>query len=215
MPIDRHHAFAGGPAYGPSLGWWDQLRSTAARRAARAWRQFGAHAQAASGCLLGPNAWCFNGRGPLDRITLHEGAICRGILRVETFGDGRISLGPRVYLGDDCLLSSSVAIEIGADTLIAHGVQIFDNDSHPVGIEARKLDYAAILQGGSRQVIPSAPVKIGAHTWIGFGAIILKGVSIGEGSVVGAGSVVTRDVPPFTVVAGNPAVTVKTLSSPS
>jgi len=173
------------------------------------------HAQVAPGCLLGPNAWCFNGRRELARITLEAGAICRGILRVETFGDGRISLGPRVYLGDDCLLSSSAAIEIGADTLIAHGVQIFDNDSHPVDLEARKQDYAAILSGGPRQPIAAAAVKIGAHAWIGFGATILKGVSIGEGSVVGAGSVVTRDVPPGTVVAGNPAVVVKQLLSPS
>lgn len=210
MPIDRHHAFAGAPAYGRRLGWWARLTSEGARRAVQAWRAFDRHTQAAPDCLLGPNAWCWNAENP-DRIVLEAGAVCRGILRVELFGNGRIVVGSRTYVGDDCLLSSSVGIEIGPDSLIAHGVQIFDNDSHPVEVEARKADYAAVLRGGERQPIAGAPIRIGAHTWIGFGAIILKGVTIGEGSVVGAGSVVTRDVPAFSVAAGNPAVVIKDL----
>jgi galactoside O-acetyltransferase len=55
------------------------------------------------------------------------------------------------------------------------------------------------------------PVRIGDKVWIGFGASILKGVNVGEGSVVGAKAVVTRDVPPYTVVAGNPARVVRQL----
>lgn len=55
------------------------------------------------------------------------------------------------------------------------------------------------------------PIIIGDDAWIGFNAIILKGVTIGEGAVVGAGAVVTKDVPPYTVVAGNPAGVVKKL----
>lgn len=54
--------------------------------------------------------------------------------------------------------------------------------------------------------VKSAPIKICDKAWIGFNAIILKGVTIGEGAVVGAGAVVTHDVPPWTIVAGNPAV---------
>ncbi|MGC8751800.1 DapH/DapD/GlmU-related protein, partial [Hydrotalea sp.] len=57
--------------------------------------------------------------------------------------------------------------------------------------------------------VKSSPIKIADKAWIGFNVIILKGVTIGEGAIVGAGSVVTKDVPPYAVVAGNPAKIIK------
>jgi acetyltransferase-like isoleucine patch superfamily enzyme len=137
--------------------------------------------------------------------------ICRGLLRIEEFGAGKIALGAQTYVGDDCLLSSSCAIEIGSHTLIAHGVQILDNNSHPLDPVARARDYEAVRQSGIREKIAEAPVRIGAHAWIGFNAIILKGVTIGENSVVAAGSVVTKDIPANCVAAGNPATIIRSL----
>lgn len=214
MPLDRTHAFAGGGAWERNIGWLTRLLDPRARQAYEAWQQFSARATTAMGVRLGARAWCANVSNDPTRVVLDRGVICRGGLRIEVFGQGRIHLGENVYVGDDCLLSSAEGIEVGADTLIAHGVQIFDNDSHPVDPESRQRDFQAILSGSPRETIARAPIKIGRNAWIGFNAIILKGVTIGEGSVVGAGSVVVRDVAPFSVVGGNPAKLIRSLASP-
>jgi acetyltransferase-like isoleucine patch superfamily enzyme len=98
-------------------------------------------------------------------------------------------------------------VQIGTQALIAHGVQIFDNNTHPTSWRDRELDWRSISTGrtDARPPIAGAPVRIGANAWIGFNSIILKGVTIGERSIVAAGSVVTSDVPPDGVVGGNPA----------
>ena len=112
-----------------------------------------------------------------------------------------------VYIGDDTLISCTESIEIGSMTMIAHGVQIFDNDSHPLNSQEREFDYLIITnqKSGDRPKINTSPIKIGNNVWIGFNSIITKGVSIGDRSIVAAGSVVTKDVPANTLVAGNPA----------
>jgi acetyltransferase-like isoleucine patch superfamily enzyme len=212
MPFDRDHAFADGAAYARPSGWlppWKRLGPKA--RAVQAWARFDLHAQVGPGCRLGPHAWLVNRSGNRDSVRLGEGVICRGLLRIEEFGAGSIVIESQAYIGDDCLLSSSSSIEVGHHTLIAHGVQIFDNDSHPLDPAARCHDYDAVRTGGARQEIAQAPIRIGARAWIGFNAIILKGVTIGENSVVAAGSVVTKSVPDNAIVAGNPAVIVKSI----
>lgn len=200
MPVDRHHAFAGGRVFPPP----SLVARLTGRRGARAWRSFEQGASVGAGVLLGPSAWCANS-GARERVRIGDRVVCRGILRRELFGDGDIEIGDDVYVGDDCIVSCSERITIGAGTLLGHGVQIFDNNSHPVDPEARKLDWAAITSGGARQNVASAPVAIGAGAWIGFGAFVLKGVRIGDAAIIGAGSVVTHDVEPGAVVAGNPA----------
>ena len=158
---------------------------------------------------LGPSAWCVNGLSNPFLIQLGEHVVCRGLLRVESFGHGAIRLGNSVYVGDDCLLSAAAGIEVGDRVLLAHGVHVIDNNSHPLDAATRAADYIAILRGKPRPAIESAVVKINSDAWIGFGAIILKGVTIGEGAVIAAGSVVTADVPAHVVAAGNPARVVK------
>lgn len=159
---------------------------------------------------IGPDAWCVN-KGPRENIQVGRNVICRGILRCENWTNAQLIIGDKVYIGDDCLISCSNRIEIGSMTLLAHGVQIFDNDSHPVNPFLREQDYQAVLEQcpKARSLILSSPIKIGERAWIGFNAIILKGIEIGEGSVVAAGSVVATDVPPYTIVAGNPAKVVR------
>ncbi|MFV0280850.1 MAG: sugar O-acetyltransferase [Rhodoblastus sp.] len=104
-----------------------------------------------------------------------------------------IRLGDGVFLNFNCVFLDSVLIEIGAGTQIGPNVQIYGAD-HPRDPAQRR----AGLEFGQ-------PVKIGANVWIGGGAIILPGVNVGDDAIIGAGAVVTRDVPAGATVAGNPA----------
>lgn len=222
MPVDSYHAFADGPGY-PKPGrsnagrLINRLASIVARaivrhRVTRAWEAFERCALIERNCLLGPSAWCIN-RGAREKIRIGAGTVCRGILRREHFGDGELHIGRRVYIGDDCIVSCCERIEIGDLALIGHGVQIFDNNSHPLDIDARAADWGAIRRSDHRPhaSIERAPISIGRGAWLGFGSTVLKGVNVGEGAIVAAGSVVVGDVDPFTAVAGNPAVPVKSL----
>jgi len=182
----------------------------------RVWRQFSRCAVVGPGCRLGPAAWCVNA-GPPEAISLGANVVCRGLLSREAFGAGQIVIHDHVYIGDDVLISCAARVEIGRFTLLAHGVQVFDNDSHPVEAAAREAHYRAILggEGPAPPPIDAAPVIIGERAWIGLNAFVGKGVTVGEGSIVAAGSVVTHDVPPHTLVAGNPAREVKKLAGPT
>jgi acetyltransferase-like isoleucine patch superfamily enzyme len=129
----------------------------------------------------------------------------RGIIRCEP--QGCFVAGDMVYIGDDVIISAREHIEIASLTLIAHGVQIFDNDTHPTDAGGREAHFRAILDGlppGGYQ-IATAPVRIGRRCWVGFNSTIMKGVTIGDEAIVAAGSVVIKDVPSGAVVAGNPA----------
>ena len=104
-----------------------------------------------------------------------------------------ISLGKGVFLNFNCVILDVVAVTIGDKTQIGPGVQILTAD-HPRDLAKRNagLEYGR-------------PIHIGRNVWIGGGALILPGVTIGDDAIVGAGSVVTRDVPRGATVLGNPA----------
>jgi acetyltransferase-like isoleucine patch superfamily enzyme len=105
-------------------------------------------------------------------------------------------------------------IEIGAYALIGWNVVIMDTYRLPMDIEMRRHVLERICLQPDRRLENAAEarsVQIGPKVWIGFEATILPGVIIGEGAVIGARTVVTDDVPPFTVVAGNPARIVRVL----
>ena len=104
-----------------------------------------------------------------------------------------ISLGAGVFLNFDCVILDVVAVAIGDKTQIGPGVQILTAD-HPRGAAER----ASGLEFGR-------PVRIGQNVWIGGGAIILPGITVGDDAIIGAGAVVTRDVAASATVAGNPA----------
>jgi acetyltransferase-like isoleucine patch superfamily enzyme len=200
VPVDQRHAFAGGRVRsGPSA--LDRLLRT---RRDRMWRAFERDSVHGRDLQLGDSAWCAND-GPAHRVRIGNRVVCRGIIRRESFGDGLLEIEDDVYIGDDCILSCASRIVIGTATLLGHGVQIFDNNSHPLEADERAADWDAIRRGGRRRDIAAEPVMIGKRAWIGFGSIVLKGVTIGDEAIVGAGSVVTRDVPNRAVVAGNPA----------
>ena len=112
-----------------------------------------------------------------------------------------------IVLGDDCGLTGVVIVAetgvmVGDRVLIGGNAQIVDTDFHPLHAEVRQQDMNA---GTTRRI------RIGDDVFIGMNSIILKGVNVGTGSVVGAGSVVSQDVPPKTIVAGNPARVVRSL----
>ncbi|MDE7370423.1 MAG: acyltransferase, partial [Desulfovibrio sp.] len=97
----------------------------------------------------------------------------------------------------------STAVRVGRGVLVAPNCVIVDSDFHaPWPPEARATE-----PGLERD----APVTIGDHAWLGMQCIVLKGVTIGEGAIVGAGSVVTRDIPPRTLAAGAPARVIRHL----
>jgi acetyltransferase-like isoleucine patch superfamily enzyme len=153
----------------------------------------------------------FRGEGPAA-VRLGRGASTyRGTMfdvgprgRVSV-GDYALVLGVRIVCDD--------AVEIGDYALISWNVVLMDSYRVPLdpAERRRELERAAgrrprRLDGGSGR-----PVRIGRNVWIGFDACVLPGVTIGEGSVVGAKSVVADDVPPFTVVGGNPARVIRRL----
>lgn len=117
-------------------------------------------------------------------------------------GDAELVIGERVVVGYQTTLSVAIRLTIGDDTIMAPNVQIYDNPSHPLS-PARRLRHEGL------QPDECAPVTIGRNVWIGSNAIVMRGVTIGDNSVVAAGAIVTRDVPPNTLVAGNPAKPIK------
>lgn len=104
-----------------------------------------------------------------------------------------IFLGRNVFLNANCVLLDVLPIRIGDGTQIGPAVQIYTAD-HPRDPEVRRSG----LESGK-------PVTIGANVWIGGGAILLPGITVGDDAVIGAGSVVTRDVAASATVVGNPA----------
>ena len=127
--------------------------------------------------------------------------------------NGYATVGDFTWM-NGALVMAEEKIEIGSHCLISWNVGIADSDFHPLLPAQRLIDAQALApffkDRPPRPQLKTAPVIIGHNVWIGMNATILKGVTIGDNSVVAAGSVVTKSIPPNTVVAGNPAVPVKT-----
>lgn len=130
-------------------------------------------------------------------------------------------VGPRghVSIGNFSLLNGAwiicdAEIEIGDYALIAWNVVIMDSYRAAIGAKQRRRQLQQVPTAQPRRLLagsPAKPVRIGHNVWIGFDCCVLPGVTIGNGSIVGARSVVAADVPPFTIVAGNPARVIRRL----
>jgi acetyltransferase-like isoleucine patch superfamily enzyme len=122
--------------------------------------------------------------------------------------DARVRIGEWCFVGPQARIWSLQSIEIGDRVFVSHGVHIFDNNSHSLSAAERHARFRELRMEG-RYLLPedvtANSVKIEDDVWIGFNAAILKGVTVGRGAVVAAGCVVTKDVAPYTIVAGNPA----------
>jgi acetyltransferase-like isoleucine patch superfamily enzyme len=119
--------------------------------------------------------------------------------------DPELVVGDGTFIGHDCGFHVAGSVRIGKNCLIAQAVRFYDFDGHPLDAAKRR----AHVPPAPEEV---RPVVVGDDVWIGTTAVVLKGVTIGDRSVVAAGAVVSRDVPPDVVVAGNPARIVKHLA---
>jgi acetyltransferase-like isoleucine patch superfamily enzyme len=138
----------------------------------------------------------------VDRLAFHCGQVKLTSVKRNSHPPGKITIGNKVALIGTAILAYE-SVTIDDDVTIGPQVTIMDTDGHP--LTGRRLDDEV-----NRTL--ASPVHIKKNAWIGLGAIIMKGVTIGENAVVGAGSVVFRSVPDNAVVIGNPASIVKTLN---
>jgi len=132
--------------------------------------------------------WSWVGHG--TKIRCHEGVV---------------SIGAKTVLGQECTISAYQHVSIGRECVIADRVMLIDFDHGIV-----EVDRPIRLQG-----IYKRDVHVGHNVWIGYGACILRGVTVGDNAVIGTNSVVTKDVPPNAVVGGVPARVIRMRDEPS
>jgi acetyltransferase-like isoleucine patch superfamily enzyme len=127
-------------------------------------------------------------------VVLGEGVRLSGTvvpIELVTYTSGCIAIGNHSFINYGSSIAARVSVKIGSHCHLGHYTFVMDNDQHDV---LRHMELP-----------PSDPVVIEDHVWIGSKAIVLPGVRIGSRAVIGAGSIVTKDIPPRTVAAGNPA----------
>ena len=164
--------------------------------------------------VVGADCW-IERRGSFVRFRSrrYPGLILGDRVKVFTWTTFNVEPSGLIEIGDDSVLVGPVFmcaehIRIGKRALISYNVTLADSDFHPIDPDARRRDAIVNSPGGDTAQRPpylSRPVVIEDDVKIGIGAIVLKGVRIGRGAEVGAGAVVTRDVPSCSRVAGNPA----------
>lgn len=167
-------------------------------------------------CIVGSNAKFYrqskivNMSNVNANILIGRGTHIRGELLVYPYR-GKIQIGDDCYVGEGTRIWSEKEISIGKRVLIAHNVDIHDCNDHPVEKKARHDHFLSIIKNGFPKNfdLNGQEICIKDDVWIGFGACIMKGVTIGEGAVIASHAVVTKDVPPGVIVAGNPAKIIK------
>lgn len=140
------------------------------------------------GATLRIGRWAWIGDG--TKIRVHE---------------GEVSIGAKTVMGQECTISAYQHVEIGRECIVADRVMLIDFDHGVV-----EVDQPIRLQG-----IYKRDVRVGHNVWIGYGACILRGVSVGDNSIVGTSTVVTQDVPENAVVAGVPARVIRMREAPT
>jgi acetyltransferase-like isoleucine patch superfamily enzyme len=148
-----------------------------------------------------------------DFVNVTIGKNCYLMGQIELYSPtARVVIGDGVFIGPNTKLFCRESITIENDVMVSWGCTIIDTNAHSLRSEERKNDVVNWKKGPNFKdwtVVVSKPVIIRQKSWIGFNAIISKGVIVDEGTVVGSGSVVTKSTEKFSVVAGNPSRTVK------
>lgn len=167
-------------------------------------------------CVLGSHS-TVGASARILNASQHSSGICIGQnSRIEgelfVFAHaGRIRIGEWCFIGPGARVWSAAEITVKDRVLISHNVNVFDSLTHPLNPVLRHKQFAEIATRGHPKEIElgARPVTIENDAWIGAGAMIMRGVRIGARSIVGAGAVVTRDVPDDVIVVGNPARVVR------
>jgi acetyltransferase-like isoleucine patch superfamily enzyme len=160
-----------------------------------------------------PGSSVTNFKSDKNSIVIGQNVHIRGELLVFKHG-GKILIGDNVYVGDQTRIWSGEEVVIGNNVLISHNVNISDTSAHELDSIERAAGFRSIITSGhpsDKGSVTTAPVIIEDYAWINPYCMILKGVRIGEGAVVGAGSIVVKDVPAYTLVAGNPAKIIRAI----
>mgnify|MGYP003624212458 CR=1 FL=1 len=165
--------------------------------------------------------FCIDVRQPSDKHSIIIGEknilACRLIFESN---QGQIKIGNKCFINAGTQIISRTSVVIGDYVTIAWNVIIYDHDSHSINYRERRQDidqqlidftYGDLIKNKDWGMVNSKPIIICDDVWIGMNATILKGVTIGKGAIVAAGSVVTKNVEPFTIVGGNPAIIIKSL----
>lgn len=145
-------------------------------------------------------------------ITIGDNCEIHGELYCE--GAGRLVIGNNTTIRYQSFIGCVDSIIIGNDVIISNNIKIIDSNNHPTSPKERRA-LCESCDFNSEQWAWSYsqhnPVIIEDNVWVGENSRVLKGVTIGRGSIVACCSVVTKDVPPYSIVAGNPAIVVKSL----
>ena len=146
-----------------------------------------------------------------NHLRIGDQSIVHAEINFEERG-GKVQIGSRTFIGRSNLVCYR-SISIGDDVIMSWGITVVDHDSHSVEWEKRRKDVCDWTRGRKDwNHISNAPIVISDKAWIGFNVSILKGVTVGEGAVIGACSVVTRDIPAYSLAVGNPAKVIRSLS---
>jgi len=164
--------------------------------------RYGRRLQTEGVCFICPGVRLEIGRGATLRIGRWAwiGHGCK--IRVH---EGEVSIGAKTVMGQECTISAYRRVQIGRECIVADRVMLIDFDHGVVEVE-RPIR----LQG-----IYKRDVRVGSNVWIGYGACVLRGVSVGHNSVIGTNAVVTRDVPENAVVGGVPARVLRMRDAPT
>lgn len=150
------------------------------------------------------NGYAVNGIELADDVRIREGAWIQATSRLDQPGIG-LRIGEGTYIGPRCLLGAGGGIEIGRRVTFGAGVHLLAED-HEFRDASRPIQDQGVTRAG---------IVVEDDVWIGNNVIVLDGVRLGRGAVVGAGAVVTRDVPERAIAAGNPARVIGTRGTPS
>ena len=174
-----------------------------------------------SSILLKTCIFRFDGKDKNNRVTVGRDSML-GCFFIFESDEGSVSVGDNTYISSGTSLISRNNIKIGNYVTIAWGCTMYDHNSHSLDYRERQKDIQRqnddytngrnFIASKDWNVVKSKPITICDNVWIGFDSVILAGVTVGEGAIVGARSVVRQDVEPWTVVAGNPAVVIKRLN---
>lgn len=176
-------------------------------RALGAERRFRRNCVPGDDFIVGDHAQIINLSGDPERIRFGDHCLVDGFINLQEHG--YFTMGSYCGIGVDARIDCSGYVEIGNGCTMAEGVYIIDGLHHPIlvnerighGIDLFQGDHVMDAYGTGTE---TSFVRIEDLVWVGLRAIILSGVTIGRGSVIAAGAVVSQDVPPFSVVAGNP-----------